>query len=338
MRIGILGAGDMGHTHARVYAGMPDVEIAGIVGRRRERVEQVAGEVNAPALTDPWVILDDDSIEAIDVTYPSALHREWTVAALVRGKHVLCETPMALTVEDADAMIAAAREHDRILMPAQVHRFGVEYAFVHDEVASGTLGRPIAASAATRLSPYGAGTRRPLDLYGGPMLDLMIHPFDTLIWLLGMPTALAGTGRIGPSGTIDHAFVTLDFADACGMVEGSAMMPATFPFTMNLHVLCEGGAIEAWLRLSRDEEFGVVRYPATGEPEVISREGDDPYTSECRYFVRCLRGEADPSTVRPEGERDALRVVLAAQQALQQGERITFLDHGPTEGTDARSG
>jgi UDP-N-acetylglucosamine 3-dehydrogenase len=326
MRIGILGAGDMGHTHARVYAGIPDVEIAGIVGRSRERVERVAGEVNAPALIDPWVMLDDDSIEAIDVTYPSALHREWVVAALERGKHVFCETPMALSIEDADAMILAARQHGRILMPAQVHRFGVETAFIHEQVVSGAVGRPVAAYAGSRLPPYGAGERRPVDLYGGPMLDLMIHPLDTLIWLLGMPEAVAGTGRIGPSGTIDYAFVTLDGGDACGMVEGSAMMPSTFPFTINVRILCESGALEAWTRLGPEEDFGLMRYPAAGEPEALSLEGGDPYTNECRYFVRCLQGEADPAVVSPEGERDALRVALAAQQAIQEGSWITLTD------------
>ncbi len=326
MRIGILGAGDMGRTHARAYAAMPEVEIAGMVGRDRERVERAAGQVDAPALTDPWAILDDESVEAIDITYPSALHREWTVAALQRGKHVFCETPMALTLEDADAMIDAARESGTILMPAQVHRFGIEAAFIHDEVASGKLGRPLAAYAATRTPPYGAGVKRPLDLYGGPMLDLMIHPIDTLNWLLGMPVTVSGTGGVGPSGAIDYAFVTLDYQHASGMVEGSAMMPGSFPFTINLRVLCESGAIETSICLSAEEEISLVRYSPTGEPEAISLGGGDPYTNECRYFVRCLRGDADPSMVSPEGERDALYVALVAQQAVQQGRSITLME------------
>lgn len=323
MRIGMLGAGDMGQTHARVFADMPGVEIAGILGRTMTRAERVAAEVGAGAFTDPWALLDDDAVDAIDLTYPSALHREWAIAALERGKHVFCETPMALTVEDADAMIAAARRAGRMLIPAQVHRFGSEASFIHDEVVSGNLGRPIAAYAGSRLPPYGSGEGRPVDLYGGPMLDLMIHPFDTLIWLLGMPAAVGGSGRVGPSGTIDYAFVTLDFEQASGLVEGSAMMPGSFPFTVNLRVLAEDGALEAWLRLGPEEEFGLMRYPKDGEPEALSLEGDDPYTAECAYFVRCTRGEADPSIMSAEGERDALRVALAAQQALERGERIT---------------
>src|SRR5579875_2286354 len=113
MRIGILGAGDMGQTHARIFSQMPGVEIAGVVGRSTERAARVAGELGLPPVTDPWTLVDNETVDAVDVTYPSALHRGWVVAALERGKHVFCETPMALTIEDADAMIDAAHRHKR---------------------------------------------------------------------------------------------------------------------------------------------------------------------------------------------------------------------------------
>jgi len=73
------------------------------------------------------------------------------------------------------------------------------------------------------------------------MLDLMIHPIDTLNRLLGMPVTVAGTGRVGPSGAIDYAFVTLDYQNASGMVEGSAMMPDSFPIHHR-----SAGPLRAW--------------------------------------------------------------------------------------------
>ena len=104
------------------------------------------------------------------------------------------------------------------------------------------------------------------------------------------------------------------------------MMPDSFPFTIGLRVLCESGAIEASLSLGSEEEISLVRYSPTGEPEAISLAGGDPYTNECEFFVRCLQGDADPAMVSPEGERDALYVALAAQQAIQQGRSITLTD------------
>jgi len=75
MRIGILGAGNMGRTHAWAYANMPGVEIAAIVGRREPRVREVADRFGVAALIDPWKVLDDDSIDAIDVCYPTSSPR-----------------------------------------------------------------------------------------------------------------------------------------------------------------------------------------------------------------------------------------------------------------------
>lgn len=312
----------MGRVHAGVYAALSNVEIAGIVSRSSEGSGRLAAQVGALSIADPWLLLDDDSVDAIDITYPSGLHREWAVAALERGKHVFVETPMALTVEDADAMIAAARQSQKILMPAQVQRFGIESAFIHDEVASGALGRPVAAYTGSRLPFYGSGERRPVDLYGGRMLDLMIHPFDWLNWILGTPLALSGAGRIGPSGSIDYAFVAVEFEHASGMAEGSAMMPHSFPLMISQRVLCEEGALEASVILGPNESFSLVRYPSEGEPQEISLEGGDPYTRECMYFLACIQGEADPTVVSAQGERDALRVALAAQQAIEHRARV----------------
>jgi UDP-N-acetylglucosamine 3-dehydrogenase len=143
MRIGILGAGNMGRTHAAAYARMPDVEIVAIVGRREARVKEVTDSFGGAALTDPWQVLDDDTIDATDVCYPTFMHREYTVAALQRGKHVFCETPIALNAEDADAMIAAARSSGKLLLVALLMRFVADYAYIHDVVASGELGRPL---------------------------------------------------------------------------------------------------------------------------------------------------------------------------------------------------
>jgi len=121
MRLAIFGAGGMGATHASAYAtfGRKErVEIAGIVSRSAAKARKLAKRVNAPLFTDPQKVLRDESIDAIDVTVPSGLHRPLVVSALAQGKHVFCETPVALTLRDADAMIDAARANRRMLMVA----------------------------------------------------------------------------------------------------------------------------------------------------------------------------------------------------------------------------
>jgi predicted dehydrogenase len=324
MRIGILGAGHMGRMHARVYRALPEVELAGIVGRDPTRVNTVAADLGIPAFTDPRRLLDDDSVHAIDVTYPTALHREFVVAALERGKHVLCETPLALTMADADAMISAAYQHDRVFMVALLMRFVAEYVHIHDEVVSGALGRPVAAYAGRLAPPHWSADRpRDFSVYGEPVVELMIHDFDYLNWIFGLPDAIWAAGVAGLEGAAVHAFATLEYRDACSEVEGSAHMPGSFPFQTHIRVVCEHGALESITRFTGEiPESTLIRYPAAGHPEPVDVAGDDPYALECRYFVRAVRGEADPVLWGVEAARDALRVSLAARTSIVDGERI----------------
>lgn len=329
MRVGILGAGNMGRTHAAAYAYLkssgqfPDVEIAAIVGRNEPRVKEVAAKFGVPGLTDPRQVLDDDSIDAIDVCYPTFMHREYVIAALERGKHVFCETPIALTLEDAEAMIKAARSHKRIFMVALLMRFIAQYTYIRDRVSSGELGQPLVAWAYRLSPPYWTSEQ---SHYGEPIEELMTFDFDYLNWLFGLPSVVLASGVAGPRGTIDHVFASLQFKKVQGLVEGSALMPESFPFSSGVRVLCEKGMLETSIRFEGGEVPKIVltHYPSQGEAETLQIPGHDPYEEECAYFVRCVQGEADPALLSAEAARDALRVSLSARESLKRRERVTL--------------
>ena len=96
----------MGAEHAFSYGSIEDVEVAGVFSRNLASAEAITQQRgSAEAVTDAYALIDDPSIDAIDVCLPTLKHREYVVAALQRGKHVFCETPFALRLEDADAMI-----------------------------------------------------------------------------------------------------------------------------------------------------------------------------------------------------------------------------------------
>ncbi len=96
MRIGILGSGFMGTTHARAFAKVPGVEIVAVSSQNRDKAEKLAAEVGARAVSDDRAIIEDTSIVAISNTLPTHLHAASTIAALEMGKHVLLEKPFAL--------------------------------------------------------------------------------------------------------------------------------------------------------------------------------------------------------------------------------------------------
>jgi predicted dehydrogenase len=305
---------------------MPGVEIAGIVGRQETKVTQVANSLGIPGLTDRWRILDDDTVDAVDICYPTFVHREYVTSALQRGKHVLCETPLALTLEDADAMIAAARSNGKLLLVALVMRFVDAYTYIYDTVRAGDLGKPLVACT-TRLAASRDRSRRPSAEFGEPVVELMIHDFDCLNWLLGKPIAVSSTGLMGPTGEVDYAFIWLEYESMRGQVEGSVLMPTTYPFSTSLRVLCEEGVVETSFRVHGAGRLETIltRYPRAGSPEVPNIPDEDPYWTECRYFVDGVSGKADPSRISVEAGRDGLQVALAAKLSLERGgEQVTL--------------
>jgi len=333
MRIGILGAGDMAATHVTAYKQIPEVEVAGIVGRHKDKVEEVAGRLGVPGFTDPWTLLNDDTIEAIDITYPSSIHREYALAVLETGKHVFCETPIALNLEDAEAMSNAARANKRLLMVALLMRFVNHNQYIHDKVVSGGIGLP-QVSYAHRLSSSLAWVNRPAEVYGDPVVEMMIHDFDMLNWLFGMPRVVSGTALQTVDGVPAHVFATLDYGGHIALVEGSAIMPGTYPFSTSLRVVGNKAAIETRFRFSgipgdplTDEvpESELTFYPRSGAAEEPTVVGVDPYQAECEYFVKCVRGEANASLLDAEAGTSALRIALAVRESLERPGKLVQL-------------
>lgn len=325
MKVAILGAGFMGTTHARAYAKIPGVSIAAVSSRHLAKAEQLANEVGARATTDDRSIIEDPSIEAISNTLPTPLHAEPTLAALRAGKHVLLEKPITLLAADADGMIAAAADTGRTLMVAHVLRFWGDYVSVVEFVHSGKLGRPISASAA-RLSQLPAWGNWFLDpaWSGGAVLDLCVHDFDVLNWLLGAPKSVFARGRQMRPGLWNDVHALVDYGESNGVVDGSQFLPRDYPFTSTLKVLCEGGVVELCFRAggvsvemgggtTLTVHEGGKAYPLTPKP-------GDAYDNQAAYFVDCIRKGVRPVHGTPEQARLAVAVSNAARRALESGQ------------------
>src|SRR3989454_10446624 len=299
MRLAIVGAGEMGATHAGAYARFgkkEHVEIAAIVSRSATRARALAKRVNAPWFTNPQKILRDESIDAIDVTVPSDLHRKFVVTALERGRHVFCETPIALTLRDADAMIDAARANRRIFIVAQLMRFVADYQRAHDEATSGKLDKPRVVVARRLSRPYWSPKRpRPFRVYGEPIVEFSIHDFGVANWTLGRPQSGVAHGVPGSSGVTEHALVAVDYRGGTAFIEGSTMMPPGFPFTTALRVQCEAGVFDHVTQFTggRIPKTRAGPYTQRG-PQKAPARGHDPYVGECRPLVPARLQKTDP--------------------------------------------
>jgi len=331
-RIAVLGAGFMGGTHARAYATLPDVEIAAIFAQTGNRAEPLAAELGAVWTSDLDRVLQDDSIEAVDICLPTPEHRPMLEAALKAGKHVLLEKPLALTDEDARALVSTVEASDRIVMIAHVLRFWPEYVELRRVIDSGELGRPLSGNT-TRRQPFPAWSTlfNQADITGGAIFDMLIHDYDALNWVLGEPRAVTAHGLRNPrSSGFDHAQVLVDYEDATGIADGGMMMPESFPFTSRIEILCERGAIEHHFRAGgRSFEVGeptntLTIYRNDGDPDVVSVVQSDPYTDEVAYFSECVRTGAAADRATVHHAYTAVKVGLAAKRSAEMGETVTI--------------
>src|SRR5438046_8902168 len=137
-------------------------------------------------------------------------------------------------------MINAARVNRRILMVAQVMRFGADYQRAHEEAASGSLGKPRIVVARRLARPYWSAKRpRPFRVYGDPIVELSIHDFDVANWILGRPRSVLARGISGSTGMTEHAMVAVGYRGGTAFSEGAAMIPPGVPVTTALRSQCD---------------------------------------------------------------------------------------------------
>jgi predicted dehydrogenase len=324
--IAILGAGFMGSAHAANYAALGErVRVATVCGRSPDRAARVAEIVGATTETDLEAVLADPEIGAVDICLPTPIHREAAERAFAAGKHVFLEKPLALTVEDAEAIVSAAERSGRLLMVGLVLRFWPEYVELGRLLRSGELGRPKAVFT-QRLSPPAdwADWLRDRAQSGGTPVDLMIHDFDQLNELLGTPRSVYAS-EPAPG----HVHAAVEYDDGSGLSEGSMAMPRSYPFTSDIRVLAERGVAEYAFSAAPVEGEGNIGasssarglrvYPADGEPRVVDVRSADPWGPEIEYFVSCLETGRHPEQGTGAQALLALKVSLAAHRSLTSG-------------------
>jgi predicted dehydrogenase len=172
LRVGVVGVGVMGSNHARVLSDLPGVRLAGIADPDRKQRDFVSGALGCPAFAELDGLLAA-GVDAITIAAPTHLHREIAIGAIESGVHVLVEKPIAPSVDEGNAIIAAARRAGVTLMVGHVERFNpaveaIKEAIRHEDILS---------IAITRVGPF-----PPRMSNVGVVIDLAVHDIDLIRW------------------------------------------------------------------------------------------------------------------------------------------------------------
>ncbi len=331
MRIGMVGAGSMGTVHAPAWKKLAaqGAELVGIHSARIDATAKLAGQYDVKVYPSYEALLAD--VDVVDLCVPTDLHREMTIRAAQAGKHVICEKPIALTLEDGKAMIHACESAGVRLFIAQVLRFVPSYASAQSVVASGQIGKP-GVIALTRVSYQ---PRKSNDNWftdenrsGGLIIDLMIHDYDYARWIGGDVRRVYSKSvrSVHPDAPGDYVLVTLRFeSGAIGRIEGGWVYPPGF-FRTSIDIAGTGGLLE-WssddsetmrthLMSPPQQEVGEVALPFT-------LEADTPFDFEIRHFYDALVNNL-PFMVEPRDALKALQIGLAARESIKTGQAITL--------------
>jgi predicted dehydrogenase len=304
-RLGIVGIGDMAAVHAAA-ADRLGVDLAIAAGSDRAKAVSLAEATGATLYESYDALLADPAVTGVDLCVPNDLHRRFAERAFAAGKHVLCEKPIALTLEDADAMIARAKAAGVTLMVGHLIRFWPEYARLREVVRSGELGRiewlslrrlTGVLSATTGRDEWRASPARS----GGAALDLQIHDLDFACWLFGAPRAVYARGVQSPPGTWDHLLTALTFDGVEAMVEASFLMQSA-PFDMAFHLVAERGVV-------------TYRYsPSAFALHGLHGEGEETDTSEPEPTLKLHRAGEETQGLFVPG-RDSFEAAIDAEIA-----------------------
>jgi phthalate 4,5-cis-dihydrodiol dehydrogenase len=183
--VGIIGAGSFGAQHAQALAGVPGARLVAASARTPARLTRFTAEFGGTGYPDYHDLIDDPAVDAVCIVLPNDLHAEAAIAAARAGKAILVEKPMASTLADCDAIVAAVRETGVPLMVAHPYRFMRAYAEAIRLIREGAIGRPVVATAAM-VKDWTFSLREPWHLApgGGMWLTNGCHLVDRLCLLL----------------------------------------------------------------------------------------------------------------------------------------------------------
>jgi predicted dehydrogenase len=346
IRVGIVGLGFMGWIHWLAYQRVGDARVMAIATRNQQRLlgdwRGIQGNFGPPgeqvdlsgiaAYANVDDLLADPQIDLVDITLPTSLHADVALRALEAGKHVLCEKPMALRLDDCQRMAAAATKAGRLLMIGHVLPFFPEYDWALTTIRGGEYGR-VRGGAFRRViaNPTWLDKFWSAEHVGGPMLDLHVHDAHFIRLVFGMPVEVATHGRLR-DGLPEFWHSQFRFAAPGLVVEATSGTieqqgrPFTHGYEINLEratmafdfAVIGGEGRYLCEPMLLDDRGGVQRANLPGGDPI------DAFASELREVVHSIVGGRTSEILGAILAQDAMRICQKQAESLQSRVPVKF--------------
>ncbi|MFN8593448.1 MAG: Gfo/Idh/MocA family oxidoreductase [Thermomicrobiales bacterium] len=352
LRIGVIGCG-VGGLHLEGLATNPRVDVVAVAGLDEDRCRMLATKYAIPKVyRDYHDLIVDPEIDAVTVAVPNILHAPVAMDALKAGKHVMVEKPLARTSKEAEEIIQAAKQANRVLGVVFNRRGRQDVQLLKREVERGSLGSIYHARAywMRRSGIPGLGTWfTSKELAGGgPLIDLGVHVLDMAMWVLGNPTPLrvsaATYAELGPQGRGQWqggrfkadpgaSYDVEDFATAFIRFDGGLTLHLNASWAaytghgddFGLSLMGDRGG--AQINAKDYAETGTLRFfgeidgvPTVTEPQLLKRHGHG------EVLTMFIDSVLDGTPMSPSGEEGLSRVRLieAIYRSAELGREISL--------------
>jgi len=318
-RVAVVGCGLWGKNLLRNFSALDALHTACDVDS--DRIDAVQRDYPDVAATTSFAdVLGNEEIEAVAIASPAVAHYQMARDAMLAGKHVFVEKPLALTREDGQDLVALARQQERTLMVGHLMRYHPAVDALKALVDAGELGR-IQYIYSNRLNLGRFRTEENILWSFAP------HDISTIIYLLGeVPSSVAAHGGSYLSAGIpDVTVTTLEFANG---VRSHVFVSWLHPFKEQKLVVVGDRKMAVFDDVKKTEKLILLPHsvewigrhpvPHSQDAEVVEFAADEPLRRECRHFIDCYESGRTPHTDGEEGLR-VLDVLQRCQESLDRG-------------------
>lgn len=338
VKVGIIGSQFIAEIHAESFARVPNAEVVAVASPTKTNVEAFAARHGIPrALTDYHDLLNIDEIDVVSLALPNDLHAQAAVDAARAGKHVICEKPLCLTLEEADRMIAACAEAGVQLMYAEELCFAPKYVRAKELADSGALGDLFLVKQSEEHSgPHAPWFWDVERSGGGVLMDMGCHGIAFARWVMNNRPIKDVTAKMGTfvhgdkTRGEDHSICVLTF-DGGGMAiiedswaKGGGMDDQAEIYGSKGHTradLIRGSSLITYSEVGYG--YAVEKADSTSgwTFTVFEELWNYGFLQEMHYFIDCIQRD-EPSMITGEDGRAVLEAILAAYQSAGTGRTV----------------
>jgi len=328
LRIALIGSGRAGMIHAENFiSSVPNCSLVAICDAMEETAKVASEQLGLDSYeTDYAKILNRDDVDGVVIATPTKYHCEIALAAAKKGKHIFCEKPMAMTVEECDLMIEAAKQNNVKLQIGFMRRFDQSFVAAKKLIDEGRIGNVVMVRSNTRGPSIPKPWMYDISKSNGPLAEVNSHDIDSLRWFTGSDFAsvyaIGGNYRCPDAQKefpdfYDNLVLAASFANGCqGMIDGA--QGVLYGYDARCEILGTKGCI--YLGNTREDSVTLCLENKERHEEYIHSWSNlfaEAYHAEDCDFVNCILENREPRATGYDGKM-AVLIVNAGNMSIRE--------------------